>query len=68
MSTSNVAVIVLAAGAGTRMKSKLQKTLHPIGGRSLLAHAIHAAAAIDPKNIVTVIGHRREQVNLLLPL
>lgn len=62
MSTSNVAVIVLAAGAGTRMKSKLQKTLHPIGGRSLLAHAIHAAAAIDPKNIVTVIGHRREQV------
>ncbi len=63
MSTSsNVAVIVLAAGAGTRMKSKRQKTLHTIGGRSLLSHALHAAAGLDPQKIVTVIGHHRDQV------
>lgn len=62
MSTSDVAVIILAAGAGTRMKSKLQKTLHTIGGRSLLSHAVHAAAAINPQRIVAVIGHGKEQV------
>ncbi|MHC9585319.1 bifunctional UDP-N-acetylglucosamine diphosphorylase/glucosamine-1-phosphate N-acetyltransferase GlmU [Corynebacterium diphtheriae] len=56
------AVIVLAAGAGTRMKSAKQKTLHSIGGRSLLAHSLHAAAGLSPQRIVAVIGHRREQV------
>lgn len=59
---ADTAVIVLAAGAGTRMKSQLQKTLHRIGGRSLLAHSLHAAAGVHPKHIVTVIGNRREQV------
>ena len=57
-----VAVIVLAAGAGTRMKSATQKTLHSIGGRTLLSHSLHAAAGIDPARIVAVIGHGREQV------
>lgn len=62
MSTQPIAVVVLAAGAGTRMKSHLQKTLHVIGGRSLLSHSLHSAAGITPQQIVTVIGHRREQV------
>ena len=62
MVNSPVAVVVLAAGAGTRMKSKTQKTLHAIGGRTLLSHSLHAAAAINPASIVTVIGHGREQV------
>lgn len=56
------AVIVLAAGAGTRMKSRTQKTLHEIGGRSLLSHSLHAAAGLDPAHIVAVIGHQRDQV------
>ena len=56
------AVIVLAAGAGTRMRSKVPKVLHPIGGRSMLAHAIHAAQGIKPAELITVIGHDREQV------
>lgn len=56
------AVVVLAAGAGTRMKSAKQKTLHTIGGRSLLSHSLHAAAGMDPERIVAVIGHGREQV------
>ncbi len=62
MTNTPVAVIVLAAGAGTRMKSTLQKTLHSIGGRSLLSHSLHAAAGMEPTNIVTVIGHGRDQV------
>lgn len=62
MSNNPVAVVVLAAGAGTRMKSATQKTLHAIGGRTLLSHSIHAAAGIDPQHIVTVIGHGRDQV------
>ncbi|KPH77049.1 hypothetical protein AFK72_03970, partial [Corynebacterium ulcerans] len=57
-----VAVVVLAAGAGTRMKSELQKTLHSIGGRSLLSHSLHAAAGVSPERIVAVVGHGRDQV------
>ncbi|MGW4120845.1 bifunctional UDP-N-acetylglucosamine diphosphorylase/glucosamine-1-phosphate N-acetyltransferase GlmU [Nocardia sp. NPDC004711] len=56
------AVVVLAAGAGTRMRSKTPKVLHPLAGRSMLAHALHAAHEIDPTALITVIGHDREQV------
>ena len=59
---ASCAVIVLAAGAGTRMKSATQKTLHEIGGRSLLSHSVHAAAGLEPDNVVVVVGHQREQV------
>ena len=56
------AVVVLAAGAGTRMKSDRQKTLHEIGGRSLLSHSLHAAAGVHPNHLVAVVGHQRDQV------
>ncbi|MFB9775275.1 bifunctional UDP-N-acetylglucosamine diphosphorylase/glucosamine-1-phosphate N-acetyltransferase GlmU [Brevibacterium otitidis] len=56
------AVIVLAAGAGTRMKSATPKVMHPIGGRSLLHHAINAAAGAQPQHLVVVLRHAREQV------
>lgn len=56
-------VIVLAAGAGTRMKSDKQKTLHEIGGRSLLSHSLHAAHGLNPEHIVAVVGHQRDQVS-----
>ncbi|WP_459587646.1 bifunctional UDP-N-acetylglucosamine diphosphorylase/glucosamine-1-phosphate N-acetyltransferase GlmU [Corynebacterium camporealensis] len=61
--SSPCAVVVLAAGAGTRMKSQKQKTLHEIGGRSLLGHALHAAAGINPEHVVAVVGHQRDQVS-----
>ncbi|MER0101295.1 bifunctional UDP-N-acetylglucosamine diphosphorylase/glucosamine-1-phosphate N-acetyltransferase GlmU [Corynebacterium sp. KPL2734] len=61
--TTPSAVVVLAAGAGTRMKSTKQKTLHEIGGRPLLGHALHAAAGINPDHLVTVVGHQRDQVS-----
>ena len=56
------AVVLLAAGSGTRMKSKTMKVLHPICGRSLIGHVIAASQAIDPERLVAVVGNQREQV------
>ncbi|WP_019629258.1 bifunctional UDP-N-acetylglucosamine diphosphorylase/glucosamine-1-phosphate N-acetyltransferase GlmU [Actinomadura atramentaria] len=56
------AVIVLAAGEGTRMKSRTSKVLHELGGRSMLGHVVAAARELDPARLVVVVGHRREQV------
>ncbi|MCW4465123.1 bifunctional UDP-N-acetylglucosamine diphosphorylase/glucosamine-1-phosphate N-acetyltransferase GlmU [Glutamicibacter sp. MNS18] len=57
-----VAVIVLAAGAGTRMKSAKPKILHEIAGRSMVVHALHAVAALEPRNLVAVVRHQRDLV------
>lgn len=57
-----LAVVVLAAGEGTRMRSRTPKVLHEIGGRSLLGHALAAAAALEPDHLVTVVRHCRDQV------
>ncbi|MEV0945520.1 bifunctional UDP-N-acetylglucosamine diphosphorylase/glucosamine-1-phosphate N-acetyltransferase GlmU [Rhodococcus sp. NPDC049939] len=57
------AVVVLAAGAGTRMRSKTPKVLHELGGRTMLAHSLYAAAGIDPTHLVTVVGHDKERVS-----
>jgi bifunctional UDP-N-acetylglucosamine pyrophosphorylase / glucosamine-1-phosphate N-acetyltransferase len=62
MPPSPTAVVVLAAGEGTRMRSATPKVLHAVGGRSLLGHAVHAAAGTDPEHLVVVVGHEREQV------
>ncbi|UYQ62562.1 bifunctional UDP-N-acetylglucosamine diphosphorylase/glucosamine-1-phosphate N-acetyltransferase GlmU [Streptomyces peucetius] len=56
------AVVVLAAGEGTRMKSKTPKVLHEIAGRSLVGHVVSAARELDPEQLVVVVGHAREQV------
>jgi bifunctional UDP-N-acetylglucosamine pyrophosphorylase/glucosamine-1-phosphate N-acetyltransferase len=56
------AVIVLAAGEGTRMKSVTPKVLHRIGGRSLVGHVLYAASGLSPDQIVVVVRHGREQV------
>ncbi|MFP5416427.1 MAG: bifunctional UDP-N-acetylglucosamine diphosphorylase/glucosamine-1-phosphate N-acetyltransferase GlmU [Actinomycetes bacterium] len=55
-------VVVLAAGAGTRMKSRTSKLLHQMAGRSMLSYAVHAADAVLPQRLVVVVGHEREQV------
>ncbi len=57
------AVIVLAAGEGTRMKSAVPKVLHEIGGRSLLGHALAAADGLDPTHLVVVVRHQRDEVD-----
>ncbi len=59
---SSLAVIVLAAGQGTRMKSRTPKVLHGIGGRPLVAHVLDAAHALSPERLVVVVRHEREAV------
>ncbi|MEU3601219.1 bifunctional UDP-N-acetylglucosamine diphosphorylase/glucosamine-1-phosphate N-acetyltransferase GlmU [Streptomyces sp. NPDC006798] len=56
------AVVVLAAGEGTRMKSKTPKVLHEISGRSLVGHVVTAARELDPEHLVVVVGHAADQV------
>jgi bifunctional UDP-N-acetylglucosamine pyrophosphorylase/glucosamine-1-phosphate N-acetyltransferase len=56
------AVVVLAAGEGTRMKSSIPKVLHQVGGRALVHHAVLAAEGLEPEHLVVVVGHGRDQV------
>ncbi|BCW82048.1 bifunctional UDP-N-acetylglucosamine diphosphorylase/glucosamine-1-phosphate N-acetyltransferase GlmU [Arthrobacter sp. NicSoilC5] len=56
------AVIVLAAGAGTRMKSRTPKILHEIGGLSMVGHALRAARGIAPQRLAVVVRHERDLV------
>lgn len=56
MNNRAVAAVILAAGHGTRMKSKTPKVLHEIGGRSMLAHVMATAGALSPERMTVVIG------------
>ncbi|TXL62094.1 bifunctional UDP-N-acetylglucosamine diphosphorylase/glucosamine-1-phosphate N-acetyltransferase GlmU [Aeromicrobium terrae] len=60
---TQVTAIVLAAGAGTRMKSARAKVLHELGGRSMIAHALLAVRDVGAATTVAVVGHDREQVS-----
>lgn len=62
MGRQNLTVIVLAAGGGTRMKSKTMKVLHRVGGRSMIGHVLNAVQAVEPERVVAVVGHQREEV------
>ena len=53
------AVIVLAAGAGTRMRSTTPKVLHTLAGRSMISHALHSIASVEPRHLVVVVGSDR---------
>lgn len=55
-------VVILAAGQGTRMRSRLPKVLHRLGGRPLLQHVYETATALNPEAITVVYGHGGEQV------
>ena len=60
---SNLAIVIMAAGKGTRLKSRRPKVLHEIGGKPLLAHVIAAAAQIvAPENIYAIVGHQADKV------
>lgn len=67
----DLTVVVLAAGGGTRMRSKTPKVLHEIGGRSLVGHVLAAVTETSPRSVVAVVGHQRElvapHVSSLLP-
>ena len=63
MPDSPIALIVLAAGEGTRMKSRtLPKVLHAFAGRTLLGHVLAAAEPLGAQQTVVVVGHQREAV------
>ncbi|MDF5754820.1 bifunctional UDP-N-acetylglucosamine diphosphorylase/glucosamine-1-phosphate N-acetyltransferase GlmU [Spongiactinospora sp. TRM90649] len=57
------AVVVLAAGEGTRMKSERPKVLHELCGRAMLDHVLVAARGLDPERLIVVIGHGRERMH-----
>ena len=59
---SPLAVVVLAAGKGTRMKSDLHKVLHPIAGRPMIEHLLASVAELAPERQVVVVGSGREQL------
>lgn len=63
---SNRFTVILAAGQGTRMKSKLYKVLHPVCGRAMVDHVLTQVEATQPQQIVTVIGCGAQQVQQLL--
>ncbi|MHB8647639.1 MAG: bifunctional UDP-N-acetylglucosamine diphosphorylase/glucosamine-1-phosphate N-acetyltransferase GlmU [Thermomicrobiales bacterium] len=63
---SSLAVVILAAGAGTRMRSALPKPLHELGGRPLVAYALRAAETLRADTTVIVVGHRADDVRAAL--
>lgn len=60
---TDLAIIVLAAGKGTRMQSDLHKVLHPIAGRPMLLHLLDSFASLEPQRTVVVVGDKREQLD-----
>lgn len=58
-----LAVVILAAGQGTRMKSKLPKVLHEIGGLALIEHVLTTAYQLQPEHVVAVVRHEKEMVS-----
>jgi bifunctional UDP-N-acetylglucosamine pyrophosphorylase/glucosamine-1-phosphate N-acetyltransferase len=61
-SAQPLAIVVLAAGKGTRLKSDLHKVLHPIAGRPMIEHLLASAARLAPERQVVVVGSGREQL------
>ena len=57
---SDIHVVVLAAGKGTRMKSAIPKVLHAAGGRPLIDHTLRTAASLAPASIVVIVGHQAD--------
>ncbi len=63
---SNIDVVIMAAGKGTRMQSSMPKVLHRLGGRALLQHVIDTAQHIQARRVVVITGHGAEQVEPML--
>ncbi|MEM6437656.1 MAG: bifunctional UDP-N-acetylglucosamine diphosphorylase/glucosamine-1-phosphate N-acetyltransferase GlmU [Cyanobacteria bacterium P01_D01_bin.115] len=66
MAASQLAVVVLAAGKGTRMKSALPKVLHPLGGRSLVECVLDSLSEVNPVRRLVVVGYEADQVRTAL--
>src|SRR5262249_54274417 len=66
MSNNDLAIVILAAGKGTRLKSNFAKVLHRAGGRSLVEQVVRACAPLKARRTVVVVGHRAEEVAALV--
>jgi bifunctional UDP-N-acetylglucosamine pyrophosphorylase/glucosamine-1-phosphate N-acetyltransferase len=62
MTDTPLAIVVLAAGKGTRMRSDLPKVMHPVAGRPMIAHLLATASELSPERIVVVIGPDMDRV------
>jgi bifunctional UDP-N-acetylglucosamine pyrophosphorylase/glucosamine-1-phosphate N-acetyltransferase len=60
--TSPAAIVILAAGEGRRMRSRTPKVLHALCGRTMVGHALAAAAELEPDRLVVVLGHGKDEV------
>ncbi len=63
---SDIYVVVLAAGQGTRMKSALPKVLHPVAGRPMIEQVVRTAGTLSPASITVIVGHQAEVVQAFL--
>ena len=57
-----LSIIILAAGQGTRMKSSRPKVMHEVAGKPMLQHVVDTSVALDPDQIIVVVGHHSAQV------
>ena len=57
----DVAILILSAGKGTRLKSHLAKVLHAAGGRPLVEHVVRSCAGVGAKKTIVVVGHQAEK-------
>src|SRR5450759_135125 len=62
MKNNDLAVVILAAGKGTRLKSSLAKVLHRAGGRTLIEQVVRACVPLGAKKTIAVVGHQAEEV------
>jgi bifunctional UDP-N-acetylglucosamine pyrophosphorylase/glucosamine-1-phosphate N-acetyltransferase len=62
---SDTAIVILAAGKGTRMLSDVAKVLHRAGGRTLIEHVIRACRSLKPAQLLVVVGHQAEEVGAI---
>ncbi len=63
MTDSSIAVVILAAGKGTRMKSALPKVMHPLAGRPMISHLLGTVAELAPEKVVVVVGPDMDSVS-----
>jgi bifunctional UDP-N-acetylglucosamine pyrophosphorylase/glucosamine-1-phosphate N-acetyltransferase len=66
MSNNDLAIVILAAGKGTRLKSSLAKVLHRAGGRTLVEQIVRACEPLRARETVVVVGHQAEQVSAVV--
>ena len=60
--SQDLAVIILAAGKGSRMKSSLHKVLHPVAGRPMVGHLLHSVGQLNVSSVYLVVGDKKEQL------